>query len=379
VAVDFETVSPGSDVLFTSKIDSSPWTGSLEASDSAPWSQLAGEPAAARLKPPTSLVPLSQSTGPACGQERPASTLGPTTLPKKVESLGHLMTPGAFDAAVQGVATDQHRRSSLRDHKRVSKISEPWGAANEEGPPAVCDYSTELRETSRPCGTRCSAASAAAPARNCHEESRPVVARELARVLTRSCYTCVAVGRLRFVPQQESRAIAKIILPSVYRSALLFLGAPQPEPEPLSQVRATFPILSTGLRSRFSGDGSSRGGTSPGVTTPSGGRRKGNVTFLLEEPQNEKAIPPCELEDNIKASQSQFLGKRRATGAVNQLALKQAMLNGSGPLHFHPERDAREAEDNKRDLTKTVLRLCYEIAAGKEAAKKLSMLYRSAE
>merc|ERR1712129_76100 len=82
-------------------------------------------------------------TGPACDdvKARASSESGATVLPKRLESLGHLMNPGALDAAVQGVMADQHRRHSLRNHKRVSRISEPWGAANEEGPPAVRDDS----------------------------------------------------------------------------------------------------------------------------------------------------------------------------------------------------------------------------------------------
>jgi hypothetical protein len=120
------------------------------------------------------------------------------------------------------------------------------------------------------------------------------------------------------------------------------------------------------------------GGARQGETTPIE-RKKATVKFLLEEAQDEET-PPHELEDNIKADPRESTGswKRRATGAVSQLAFRPALLNGSGPFYLHSD-EAREAEEAIRDLTRNVLRLCYALAAGKEAAKKLSTLCRSAE
>jgi len=348
-----------------------------ETADSPPWSQLAREPdVATRLKPPPSVVPY---TGPACDdvKARASSESGATVLPKRLESLGHLMNPGALDAAVQGVMADQHRRHSLRNHKRVSRISEPWGAANEEGPLAVRDdsgLSSAMSETWMPLGSMCSTVSIG------HEEGRPVAARELAHVLIRSCYTRVAARCLKFVPKQESRRIAKVILVSVYRSAMLLLSTRHSEPEPHTKVGGKLPILCTGLRARHSGEGFGLGGARQGETTPIE-RKKATVKFLLEEAQDEEEAPPHELEDNIKADPRESTGswKRRATGAVSQLAFRPALLNGSGPFYLHSDEEAQEAEEAIRDLTRNVLRLCYALAAGKEAAKRLSTLCRSAE
>jgi len=359
--------------------------GSLETTNSTPWSQLAREPeAATRLEPPPSVVPLSQSTGPACDDAKvwTSPALGTTGLPEKLESLGHLMNPGSMDAAVQGVMADHHRRHSLRNSKRVSRISEPWGAAHEEGPPAVRDDIAVPSEARMPLGAHCSAVSVAVLAGDCHEESGHLAARELAQVLIRSCYTRVAVRPSRLVPKQESRATAKVVLLSVYRSALLLLSAPRPEPEPHTKVAGKPPILCTGLRARFSGSGESLGlgGAMQEDTTPSG-RKKGTVKFVLEEGQDETPLPPRELEDNIKDNHDEARNRwqRRATGAVCQLALRQALLNGSGQVHLHSDKDTQETKEAIRDLSRTVLRLCYALVAGKEAAKKLSTLCRSAE
>jgi len=349
--------------------------GSLETTNSTPWSQLAREPeAATRLEPPPSVVPLSQSTGPACDDAKvwTSPALGTTGLPEKLESLGQLMNHGAFDAAVHGVMEDQHRQHSLRNPTRMSRISEPWGAANEEGPPIVRDDSAVPSEPWMPLGAHCSAVSVAVSAGDRQEESRRVVARELARVLIRSCYTCVAMGRLSLVAKQESRTIAKVVLLSVYRSALLLLSAPTPEPEPHTTVGSKLPILRR--NSRYSVEG--LGNAASTESTPSE-KKKCTVKFLLEETQDERATPSCEQEDNVKANHAEsriLRWQRRATGAVSQLTVTPAMLNGSGRFYLQSDKDT-QAEDAIRDLTHNVLRLCYALAAEKEPSSECQTMH----